>query len=109
MTIRFILGCCGTEATEFGWDGRTHQMLTRIIVVYCVDARPMRDVCKVLHLETCLGSNKDAGGDMGVASDGQRPGRKKGDIWINSDVGTNRNIFNANERYTFMDHHVMPQ
>src|SRR5713101_6165910 len=98
-----------TETEELGWDRRTHQMLTRIIVVYCVDTRPMRDVCKVLHFETCLGGNKDAGGDMRVASDGQRPGRKQDDIRINSYVRTDRNIFNANERYAFMDHHVMPQ
>jgi hypothetical protein len=54
----------GTEAKELGWDRRTHQMLTGIIVVYRVDARPMRDVCKVL--ETCLGSNKDAVADVRV-------------------------------------------
>lgn len=48
-------------------------MLTLIIVVYCVDAHSMRDVCKVLHFETCLGASKDAGGDMRVASDGQSP------------------------------------
>jgi len=63
----------------------------------------------VLLLETGLGGNKDTRGDMRVASDGQRPGRKKDDIWINSHVRTNRNVFNANERYTFMDHYVMPQ
>ena len=84
-------------------------MLARIVVVYRVDARPMRDVRKVLHLETCLGANEYAGGNVRVASDGQWPGRKQDDFGINSHVRTNRNIFNAYERHTLMDHHVMPQ